>query len=59
MDPDGLTSWLGYFLFHDRFPMSFMSITVLVMLGWWTRGLADRVRTARKTPEKSSEPSGR
>lgn len=34
-EPDGFTEWLGYFLFHDRFPMSVAGILGLIAIGFW------------------------
>lgn len=55
-DPQSLSEWIGYFLFHDRATVSYVHEVSLVIIGFWIGRLVEWKRsTQRKAKTQSSK----
>jgi hypothetical protein len=57
-DPESLSEWIGYFLFHDRVTLSIVGVGALIVFGYWIRGLVDRARRWKRTHGRAQTGTG-
>lgn len=54
-DPQSMSEWIGYFLFHDRATLSAVHIFGIAWTGFWIGRLAEWRSTQRKAKSQPQQ----